>query len=64
MNLWGPLRASRHAMWAGAVVQSLKLSAWKIGDRGSEPRSDLQVSKSKMFLPRALVIIQDCGKPP
>ena len=30
---------------AGALVQWLKLSAWKIGDRGFKPHPGLQVSK-------------------
>ena len=29
----------------GALVQWLKLPAWKVGDRGLEPRSGIQVSK-------------------
>ena len=32
---------------AGALVQWLKLSAWKVGDRGFEPRSGIQVSKKQ-----------------
>ena len=36
---------------AGALVQWLKLPAWKVGDRGFEPHSGLQVSKKKMFFP-------------
>ena len=38
--------------WEGALVQWLKLPAWKIGDRGFEPHSGLQVSKKqKVFSP-------------
>ena len=37
---------------AGALVQWLKLPAWKVGDRGFEPHSGLQVSmKKKCFFP-------------
>ena len=50
---------------AGALVQWLKLPAnWKVGDRGFEPHSGLQVSKKKIFLPRSLVKIQNGGEPP
>ena len=34
-------------VWAGAIVQWLKLPAWKVGDRGFEPRSGIQVSKKQ-----------------
>ena len=44
-------------------VQWLKLPVWKVGDRGFEPRSGIQVSK-KIFLPCSLVKIQYCGEPP
>ena len=47
---------------AGAPVQWLKLPAWKSGDRGFEPHSDLQ--RNKMFLPRSHVRIQHYGEPP
>ena len=30
-----------------SLVQWLKLSAWKVGDRGFEPRSGIQVSKKQ-----------------
>ena len=33
----------------GALVQWLKLPAWKVGDRGFEPRSGFQVLKKQMF---------------
>ena len=36
---------------AGALVQLLKLPAWKVGDRGFEPHSGLQVSKKQNTLP-------------
>ena len=32
---------------AGALVRCLKLPAWKIGDRGFKPSSDIQVSKKQ-----------------
>ena len=32
---------------AGALVQWLKLPAWKVGDRGFEPHSGFQVSKKQ-----------------
>ena len=33
-------------VWAGALVQRLKLPVWKVkGDRGFKPHSGLQVSK-------------------
>ena len=32
---------------AGVLVQWLKLSAWKVGNRGLEPRSGIQVSKKQ-----------------
>ena len=38
-----------HIPWAAALVQWLKLPAWKVGDRGLEPRSGIQVSKKKMY---------------
>ena len=44
-------------------VQWLKLPVWKVGDRGFEPCSGIQVSK-KIFLPCSLVEIQYCGEPP
>ena len=50
--------------WAGALVQWLKLSAWKIGDQGLEPRSGLQVSNKQKISPRSLVKIHYCGEPP
>ena len=31
----------------GALVQWLKLPAWKVGDRGLESHSDLQISKKQ-----------------
>ena len=31
----------------GALVQWLKLPAWKVGDRGIESHSDLQISKKQ-----------------
>ena len=48
---------------AGGLVPWLTLSAWKVGDRGFEPRSDIQVLKNEMFLPCSLVKIQYCGEP-
>ena len=32
---------------AGSLVQGLKLPPWKVGDRGFEPHSGLQVSKNQ-----------------
>ena len=32
---------------AGSLVQWLKLPAWKVGDRGFEPHSGLQVLKKQ-----------------
>ena len=65
---------------AGALVQWLKLPAWKVRYRGFEPNSGLQVSKkqnvsspltrkvksqrNKMFLPRSLIKIQYRVEPP
>ena len=51
---------------AGALVQWLKLPAWKIGDRGLVPGSALvfQFQRNKMFLSRSLVKIQYCGESP
>ena len=34
-----------HVNRSGALVQWLKLPAWKVGVRGFEPHSELQVSK-------------------
>ena len=34
-------------------MQWLKLPVWKVGDRGFEPHSGIQVSKKKKFLPRS-----------
>ena len=36
-------------IWTGALVQWLKLPAWKVGDRGFKPHSGLQFSKAKGF---------------
>ena len=33
--------------WAGALVQWLKRPAWKVGDRGFEPHSGLQILKKQ-----------------
>ena len=38
-------------------------AAWKVGDRGYEPRSGLQVSKKKKFLSCSLAKIQYYGEP-
>ena len=45
---------------AEAMVQCLKLPARKVGYRGLEPHSGLQVSKKHLFL----VMIQYCVEPP
>ena len=34
-------------LYAVALVQWLRLPAWKVGDRGFEPHSGLQVSKKQ-----------------
>ena len=47
---------------AEALVQLLKLPAWKVGDRGFVHRSG--VSKKQIFLPRPLRKIPDCGELP
>ena len=39
-NAWS---ARDLANWAGVLVQWSKLPAWKVGDRGFEPRSGIQV---------------------
>ena len=45
----------------GGLVQSLRLPAWKVGDRWFVPHSGIQVLKKQMFLLRSLVNIQYCG---
>ena len=45
----------------GAVVKADCLESRESWVR---PRSGVQVSKNKMFLPRSLVMIQYCGEPP
>ena len=37
----------KRSILGGSLVQWLKLSAWKVGDRGFEPHSDLQVYKKQ-----------------
>ena len=49
--------------WLMALVQWLKLHAWKIEDRRFVPRSGIQVSKKQKLLPRSFVAIQYCGEP-
>ena len=44
-------------------MQWLKLPAWKVGDRGLEPHSGLQVSKKQYVSSRSLVMIQYFGEP-
>ena len=58
------LEYATRAKWMGAQVQWLKLPAWKVGVRGFEPHSGLQVSKKQNVLPRSLVTFQYCGGPP
>ena len=48
---------------AGALVLWSKPPAWKVGDRGFEPSSGIQVLKKNMFLPRSRINIQYCGEP-
>ena len=47
-------------LWAEALVQWLKLSAWKVGDRGIEPCSGIQISKkqnaSSLFTHNVLIL--------
>ena len=43
---------------AGALVQWLKLPAWKVGDRGFEPSSGIQVSKKQnVFFPLTSILL-------
>ena len=59
--IWGdisPLKPHRSM----CLVQWLKLSARKVGDRGLEPRSGIQASKKQNAFPRSLVKIQYCGE--
>ena len=53
--------SARTVLRAGALVRCLILPALKVGDRGLEPHSSLQVSNKKMFLFCSLVKIQYCG---
>ena len=46
--------------WTGPIVKRLKLPAWKVGDRGFEHRSGIQVSNKHMFFLHLLVKIKDC----
>ena len=48
--------------WAGTLVQWLKLPAWKVGNRGFEPRSGIQVSMKQNV--SSLLTRKDCGQPP
>ena len=48
---------------SGALVQWLKLPAWKDGDRGFKPHSAPYVSKKLNVIPRSLKKIQYCGEP-
>ena len=41
------------ALLGGDLVQWLQLLAWKVGDRGFEPHSGLQVSKKQNVSPPA-----------
>ena len=49
---------------AEALVQWLKVHAWKVGDRGIEPTLAFKCPRNKMFLPRSLVKIHYCAEPP
>ena len=52
-------------VWGRALVQWLRLSAWKVGDRGFEPHCGLQVSKKQnVSSPLIQLKIQFCGEPP
>ena len=55
--VWGYLTFSLHSL-QGALVQWLKLLAWKVGDASSMPALSF---KKKVFLPRSLVKIQFVG---
>ena len=46
----------------GAVVKAACLESRKVGDRGFEPHSGLQVQRNKRFLPRSLIMIQYRGE--
>ena len=48
----------------GALVRWLKLHAWNVGDRGSNPAPAFKFQRSRMFLPSSFVKIQYCGEPP
>ena len=45
------LKDSATRKLGGALVQWLKLAAWKVGDRGLEPHSSIEVSKKKCLSP-------------
>ena len=49
---------------AGALLQWLKLPAWKSGDRGFVPPLTFKFQTSEMLLSRSLVNILYCGEPP
>ena len=45
---------SNYTIGAGGLVHWLKTPAWKVGDRGFEPHSGLQVSKKEKIFPITL----------
>ena len=47
----------------GAVVNKLKLTAWKVRDRGFEPHSGLHVSKKQNVSSSLTRKVQYCGEP-
>ena len=66
---WCMLGARPDADWSLPLTRMhwrtwLKLPAWKVGDRGLEPHSGLQVAKKQIVSPRPLVMIFYCGNPP
>ena len=64
ISLYLPTYLGLPLNWAGAVVQWLKLRAWKVRDRGFVPSSGIQVSKKKQNVSScSLVKIQYCGEP-
>ena len=46
------------------MMQWLMVPAWKVRDRGFEPRYGIMVSKKQTFFPRSLEKIQFYGEPP
>ena len=55
-------RLSALLLWARALVQWLKMFAWKVGYHGFEPHSGLQVSKEQNV--SSPLTCKDCVEPP